>query len=658
MLQPVLGATLRESQTLKAMNIAFRGKCFAYWTTVAVLGMCICMPCKAQAQKKKIRTLLNAPSIIPVKLDALNSPAREANCAVSPDGTTLYFMSDRGGQPWSRFDETRNRNDGDIFVSRKRDGSWSAPKPLDAVINTEYNEDEPNITPDGQTLIFQSWRGDWQINGGPYYMAELRGTRWEAPTGLAGGMTQFFVDFMRDAGLTEASAMVTDGMSVSADGSTAVFAFGTNDLKKQTFDLYICKKIDGAWGAVQKLPISTPKNERSVFLAPDGKTLYFASNGFGGFGGLDIFKTTLNPDGTCGEVVNIGEPFNSPADDYGFIIAATGKEAYFVRSGDIYAVDMTLASSELKPKAVLMLTGVVTDKATGKFLEATIEVNEVAGDGDGSGPAPALPYAANGKSNSINGEYTVLLKPGKKYVQTVLVPKYKNVTREFEVALDERETLVFNVALEPRPPKVPKTPVAANDKAGKNAASGAAVVPTLKPIYFDSDQFILSDESFDELDKVMDFLRGNPGYQVEIFGYADDRGSYEYNMKLSQRRVNEVVEYLLSTGVERKQMVLQWFGEDEPLAPNINEQNRSKNRRVELRFFKKADVKTDAVPQPVPPTPNPAKTSAQKSAPSLQSPPASPNVEQSKKNDANAPVKTTPKPSTKNNDIQMREIKQ
>jgi outer membrane protein OmpA-like peptidoglycan-associated protein len=644
------------------MNTAFRGSFLAYWSAVLLLGAFVCMPHAAQAQKKKIRTLLNAPSIIPVKLDALNSPAREANCAVSPDGTTLYFMSDRGGQPWSRFDESRNRNDGDIFVSRKRDGSWSAPKPLDAVINTEYNEDEPNITPDGQTLIFQSWRGDWQTNGGPYYMAELRGTKWESPTGLAGGMTQFFVDFMRDAGLTEASAMVTDGMSISADGSTVVFAFGTNDQKKQTFDLYVCKKIDGAWGAVQKLPISTPKNERSVFLAPDGKTLYFASNGLGGFGGLDIFKTTLNADGTCGEVVNIGEPFNSAADDYGFIISATGKEAYFVRSGDMYAADMTLASSELKPKAVLMLTGVVTDKATGKFLEAAIEINEVTGDGDGAGPAPTLPYAANGKSNSTNGEYTLLLKPGKKYVQTLLVPKYKNVTREFEVALDERETLVFNVALDPRPPKVPKTPVAANDKTGKNAAATAAVAPTLKPIYFDSDQFILSDESFDELDKVMEFLRGNAGYQLEVFGYADDRGSYEYNMKLSQRRVNEVVEYLLSTGVERKQMVLQWFGEDEPLAPNVSDQNRSKNRRVEVRFFKKADVKpdtkADAVSQPVTPAKNPAKTSAQKPVPSVQSPSALPNADQPKKNDTNAPAKTTPKPSTKNNDIQMREIKQ
>ena len=97
--------------------------------------------------------------------------------------------------------------------------------------------------------------------------------------------------------------------------------------------------MDG--NSCQRHPLSTPGEERSVFIAPDGKTLYFASDGYTGFGGLDIYKTQLGPKGKLGPVINLGAGINTPEDEYGFVISENGQEAFLIRKGDIYFVDLT-----------------------------------------------------------------------------------------------------------------------------------------------------------------------------------------------------------------------------------------------------------------------------------------------------------------------------
>jgi outer membrane protein OmpA-like peptidoglycan-associated protein/Tol biopolymer transport system component len=555
-----------------------------------------------QSQKRKaIRILQNPPSVTIVKLDVLNSPVRESNLALTPDGNTLYFGSARGEQSWTRYDEVAQRNDFDIWYSQRVDGIWQKPRILDASINTEHDEDEPVVSPDGQTLYFLSARSGWELNGGPYYTAELRGKKWESVTGLGGGITQFFAEQLRDAGAatTELTSrlIMSDGMTISPDGTTMLFVCGVNNPKKMNLDIFFSKKIENTWGAVQPLAISSPKNERSVFLAPDGKTLYFSSNGLGGLGGYDIFKTTLNPDGTCGEIVNLGAPFNSSEDDYGFVLTADGKEAFFIRGGDIHAADLSMASSEMKPRPMIILSGMLKDKTTGAPLEGTVEINELV---DSESSAATQPFSITARSNALTGAYSLLLKPGKKYVQSAFASKYKNYAREFEVEADARDNITATIEMELRPPKPPKTTASAAATKGQSPASSPKEPPVLPVIYFDSDQFTFGDEYLDKLDQLADFLRTNPTHQVEIFGFADDRGSFEYNLKLSQRRVNDVVDYLLSVGIERKQMVLQWFGEESPAAPNSTEAGRRENRRVELRVFRKLEAPPSTPASPVP----------------------------------------------------------
>lgn len=330
-----------------------------------ITSLCFLLRPAALLAQRESTILDHRDRIRITRMDVLNSPHRETNLSITPDGKIIYFMSLRGGQEWSWSYMTYRGDsvfDGDIWYSQKTGTAWARPKCMPYGINTRQGEDEPTVSPDGRTVYYQSWNEFWQFTGGPYYKASREGSSWGRPQGLGGGITEFFK-------LIHA----TDGMSISPDEKRFIVAAGPE--YDQPMDLYMSKKSDYGWSYCQKLGISTPGDERSAFIAADGKTLYFASDGYRGFGGLDIFKTTLNPDGSFGEVINIGAPFNTPADDYGFILTADGNEAYFIRNGDIYFADLTEADVRIKPTTATVahtLTGTVKDSASLKGLTAQI----------------------------------------------------------------------------------------------------------------------------------------------------------------------------------------------------------------------------------------------------------------------------------------------
>lgn len=309
------------------------------------------------------------------KMDMLNSPERETNISISPDGKYLFFCSFRGGQFWSRhymYFKSRPVWDGDIWYSEKVNGSWKTPQPMQYGINTSSGEDEPNISADGSTVYYQSWlpEGMWRATGGPYYVSKRNGKYWGRPEGLGGGITEFFHDYN-----------ATDGMTISPDGKTFIVAAGHAYEMTEKMDLYMSRKRGGEWSFCKPLEINTPGNERSAFMAGDGKTLYFASDGYKGYGGMDIFKTTLNPDGSFGQVVNIGKPFNTPGDDYGFILTKDGNEAYFLRNGDIFFADLKEANEGIKPgvdaftgEVKISLSGLVKSREGWENLPAQVVV--------------------------------------------------------------------------------------------------------------------------------------------------------------------------------------------------------------------------------------------------------------------------------------------
>jgi outer membrane protein OmpA-like peptidoglycan-associated protein len=530
--------------------------------------------------------MLQVQGVTVTKIDALSSPAKEANITLSPNGRFIYFMSERGGQAWSEYNESLKKYDGDLWYAERVDGVWQKPIAMDETINTGSGEDEPNLTPDAQNVYFQSFRSGWKNIGGPYFMAELHGKKWENLTGLGGPITSFFNE--QFAGFGEMIA--TDGSSFSPTGTLFLFTCG-KDYKSPMDIFYARRSLEGVWTQVEKLEVSTAKNERSVFVAADGKTIYFASNGYGGAGGLDMFKATIAEDGTVTGLYNLGEAFNTKGDDYGFVLAAGGKEAYFIRDGDVYHADLSAVESpELKPARTVVITGLARSKVSGNPLEASIDISEVPATGGDDAAAPTTGmYSISIRSNSISGDYTAVLKPNKRYVLSASASKHKGFNKEFALNMDNSAsgTYVLNVDMEPVTPRPPKTKT--STIATARVGGSGVPTPNIGLVFFDTDEFTIEERYLDELDKAWEFLKINPHYQAEIQGYADDRGSYEYNLRLSQRRVNAVVDYLWSLGCERKRLALKFFGEEEPLAPNVTPDGRSRNRRAEISFFRKVD---------------------------------------------------------------------
>lgn len=503
-------------------------------------------------QDKQIQTLNHIIQFDITELQTLNSSLRETNIFITPDGKHMFFMSDRGGQKWSLKNGKYNgkaRFDGDLWFSVKKDETWQPPICLDSTINTEFGEDEPIISPDGQFVVFQSWKSDWKQTGGPYYIAELAGNTWSKPLGLGGGINLFFIRNFNRSKLGYA----TDGATLSPDGKIFIVACGED--YDGDMDLYLSKKTDGKWSDLKKMSISTDGDERSVFMAGDGKTIFFASDGYEGFGGLDVYKTILNDDGSLGEIMNVGKPFNTKRDDYGFIISASGEEAYFVRNGDIYTAITKNADAKLKPMPTLLISGTVSD-SQGKFIMVNLnlidtEKNEV---------------LSTSKSNSNTGKYAFSV-PKRTTTYQIKDKGGIHIDTTFDVANSNGyEELQIDL----------KT----------SGATGHQNILKTKTISiignFEFDEADLTATNKFQLDDIIAITQSVSTYSIEIIGHTDSLGTEVYNLKLGQKRAMSVKKYLMENGVDESKIIVSSFGEMCPLEDNKTEIGTFANRRTEL----------------------------------------------------------------------------
>ena len=502
------------------------------------------------AYSQNTGTILDHKDKIQVsKIPVLNSHARETNLSISPDGKYLYFMSDRGGQIWSTYSGTYNgkqRYDGDIWFSVKRNGEWQSPTCLGLAVNTSSGEDEPMVSQDGQYVVFQSWKYNWKITGGPYYRAELRGSQFSNARGLGGGIGKFILTEFLKAGNTYA----TDGAAMSPDGKTFLLCCGRD--YDGNMDIYMSKKVNGQWTYMKKLSISTPGDERSVFIAGDGKTIYFASDGYDGFGGLDVYKTVMNDDGTFGEVINIGKPFNTASDDYGFIITAAGDEAYFVRDGDIYYANTKDADPRMKPGITVLISGTIKDE-NGKPLEYHLTLENASG----------AKEISTSKS-SVEGEFL--------FSTAQLINKYR-IRDENNELVDTSFTVVVKDGVGKKHidiiVKIPK--VATTETHEKRLI-----------VNFEHDRWNLDQEDKDKLNEVINLSKGSEDYKIKIVGHTDVHGSSEYNKKLGKERAQAMKQYLIDQGLKAENIEISSAGESQLLADEKDKPAAERNRRAEL----------------------------------------------------------------------------
>lgn len=503
----------------------------------------------------------------------VNSQYPDYGPVISADESIMLFTSRRPNTTGGGIDPGINEHFEDIYITTKTNGKWSAAANMGKPINTEDHDANSGLSADGQKFLIYIGK-----NNGDLYEAELKGDMWSKPERMNKNINTDF---------HESSACY------SPDGKSVYFVTDKPDGGLGNRDIYISVRDEkGKWGKASNLgpTINTKYGEEGVFLHPDGKTLYFSSQGHKTMGGYDIFKTVFE-NGKWTEPVNLGYPVNTPDDDVFFVISASGKHGYYASFNangfgekDIYMItflglekpmvmnneDNLLASLaapvketvvappvQIKEAQLTILKGIVTDEMTKKPLEATIELidnlkNEI---------------VASFTSNSSTGKYLVSLPAGRNYGIAVKKDGYLFHSENFDI------------------PKTAAYQEVVKDVALKNVAVGSKII--LKNIFFDFDKATLRPESTNELERLTKLLNDVPTLKIEISGHTDSKGADDYNKKLSNNRAKSVVDYLVSKGIAADRLTFVGYGEEQAIDTNDTDEGRQMNRRTEFKILSK-----------------------------------------------------------------------
>jgi outer membrane protein OmpA-like peptidoglycan-associated protein len=351
---------------------------------------------------------------------------------------------------------------------------------------------------------------------------------------------------------------------------------------------------DEEWTNLRNLgpTINTPYDEDGVFLHPDGRTIYFSSQGHNTMGGFDIFKAKKTNDNSWSTPQNIGPPINTPANDVFMVVGGSGRHGYYTsfrKEGygekDLYKItflgpekepilmteDKLLASRNkpiqeevIEPKVeesssanLTILKGKVKDAKSGEPLQARIKLID-------NKTTDRISKTRSGKGK---GKYMVSLPAGKNYAIHVEKDGYLFHSENFNIPDSAAyQEITKNIEL-------------------KKIEIGKSIV--LKNIFFDLDKATLRDASKAELERLIKLLKKHGSIEIEISGHTDSQGSKAYNQDLSQRRAESVVNYLVEHGISKSRLSAKGYGETKPIATNETKEGRQKNRRTEFKVTAK-----------------------------------------------------------------------
>ena len=341
---------------------------------------------------------------------AFNSIHDDHSPVVALDESTIYFTSNR---PISALDNRDGQYFENIYVSFWRDGDWTAATPLELPGNYYGNRATVSLSADGNSLIF--FQNDGVI--GNLYESRLVFGQWTEPVPFPAPINSPY---------NESHA------SLSIDGERIFFAsdrpggYGGKDL-------YVSHLLpNGFWGEPLNLgpQINTPLNEESPFLHPDGRTLYFSSEGHTSMGGYDIFSSELGKDGTWSEAENMGYPINTPDDDVFFMPTPDGQRVYYASrqpdgfgSTDIYLI--TFPSDDDRSLAVV--ASHIFETANKPFSNAIIRIYD----------AENNLLQGVYRPNSLSGKFVAVLPTGRDYRMVVQAEGYASYEQAFRVQVRE-----------------------------------------------------------------------------------------------------------------------------------------------------------------------------------------------------------------------------
>jgi outer membrane protein OmpA-like peptidoglycan-associated protein/tetratricopeptide (TPR) repeat protein len=496
--------------------------------------------------KEKIETfsfrqdaLKNPVPFAPVLLPSnINDPKRsEYSPSLTADGKRLFFTRLVSNQE-------------DIYFSEMdSSGEWSVAKMLPN-LNTLENEGAHNISADGKIILF-TYCSDGKrsnVRGCNIYVSFKQKGLWTTP--------QYFDAINSKAWDTQPN--------VSSDGKTVIFTslrpggYGNSDL------WWSKRNEDGKWTIPENLGdvINTRLREESPFLHPDGKSLYFKSEGHPGMGSFDLFRSELQENGKWSKPENLGYPINTEDHEGSMIISLDGKTAIYSRGNGKVSFDRTQSdlftftlpeSARAKPVGFVKIR--VYDAESKLPIEANIKVQSSFG-------------LINSYETDNEASRLVTLPLGQDYSLNIEKEAYYFYSERFELNTLNTEKSAFEIEVYLQPIK------------DVVAEENEPII--LKNILFETGSYQLKEESFFELDQLFRLLSDNSKLKIEVRGHTDNVGDDAANQLLSENRAKSVYDYLVQKGISKDRLTFVGFGESKPIASNESEIGREINRRTEF----------------------------------------------------------------------------
>lgn len=354
-------------------------------------------------------------------------------------------------------------------------------------------------------------------------------------------------------------------------------------------DIYLCRKTDsGEWSEPENLgpKINTEGDEMFPFISNNG-TLYFASDGQPGLGGLDIFSVSGKPDGSWGSVQNLHYPINSNGDDFSLIIDDASGKGYFSSdrvggkgSDDIYTFSKSAAAlpneCEIKGRIYEKSNNQSVSKATVTLINLKMHEEETFVTED-------------------DGKYAFKVAPDQDYIiyasKQFYLTEVKSVsTKGRSCTSSIQQDLILDIAITKIPGIDPNTgkldkPIVIKDD-GSTSESDLPL-PKINKIYYDLDKYYIRPDAEIELDKIVAFMLDNQGISIHLVSHTDSRGTSEYNQQLSEKRAKAAVEYIISKGVEGRYLSYEGKGENQLVnrckdGVTCSDSEHQQNRRTEF----------------------------------------------------------------------------
>lgn len=456
------------------------------------------------------------PNQYKIKKEAIFNSRRSdySPMLVGDDADQIVLSSTRNDATGDEISGVTGVKFGDLFFAKKNEqGKWQPVTTIDGDVNTEYDEGASCLSPDGKTMYFTRCSSDPDY---PRYAEIWQSQRSDASWGKA---TKCVIS--RDTLSSFAHP------AVSPDGEWLYFV---SDMPggEGGLDIWRTRITSNGFGGVENLgrPINTAGDEMFPSFRPNGD-FYFSSNGHPGMGGLDIF--IAREDSITGTIIeNQQFPLNSSADDFGMTFEGVHNRGYFCSSRNDGKGWEHIFSFEC-PEILQTVTGWVYEKDGYELPSALVYM--VGNDGTN------LKLSVKG-----DGSFTQVVKPGVDYVLLGTCKGYLNVKNEIRVEESEESeeyTLQF-----PLPP---------------------INIPVLiDNIFYEFDKATLTPESTEALDKLVVMMNENPNITIELSAHCDYRGNDNYNQRLSQRRAESVVRYLIEHDIKKDRLTAVGYGESRP----------------------------------------------------------------------------------------------